>query len=76
MLVENRTGAAAMIAASAVAKAPPDGHTLLMAASGEVAINHHVYKEKMTYDPMRELTPGGARSASCPAWWWWRRARR
>jgi tripartite-type tricarboxylate transporter receptor subunit TctC len=57
VLVENRTGAAAMIAANAVAKAAPDGHTLLMAASGEVAINHHVYKEKMTYDPMRELTP-------------------
>ena len=57
VLVENRTGAAAMIAANAVAKAPPDGHTLLMAASGEVAINHHVYKEKMTYDPMRELVP-------------------
>lgn len=57
VVVENRTGAAAMIAAGAVAKAPPDGHTLLMAASGEVAINHHVYKEKMAYDPMRELVP-------------------
>jgi tripartite-type tricarboxylate transporter receptor subunit TctC len=57
VVVENRTGAAAMIAASAVAKAPADGHTLLMAASGEVAINQHVYKEKMTYDPMRELVP-------------------
>lgn len=57
VLVENRTGAAAMIAANAVAKAPPDGHTLLAAASGEVAINQHVYKDKMTYDPMRELVP-------------------
>jgi tripartite-type tricarboxylate transporter receptor subunit TctC len=57
VVVENRTGAAAMIAAGAVAKAPPDGHTLLMAASGEVAINHHLYKEKMSYDPARELTP-------------------
>jgi len=57
ILVENRTGAAAMIAANAVAKASPDGHTLLMAASGEVAINQHVYKEKMTYDPARELVP-------------------
>jgi tripartite-type tricarboxylate transporter receptor subunit TctC len=57
VVVENRTGAAAMIAAGAVAKAPPDGHTLLMAASGEVAINHHVYKEKMAYDPMKELVP-------------------
>jgi tripartite-type tricarboxylate transporter receptor subunit TctC len=57
IVVENRTGAAAMIAANAVAKAPPDGHTLLMAASGEVAINQHVYKTKMTYDPARELVP-------------------
>jgi tripartite-type tricarboxylate transporter receptor subunit TctC len=57
VVVENRTGAAAMIAAGAVAKAAPDGHTLLMAASGEVAINHHVFKDKMTYDPTRELVP-------------------
>jgi tripartite-type tricarboxylate transporter receptor subunit TctC len=57
ILVENRTGASAMIAAGAVAKAPPDGYTLLMAASGEVAINHHLFKEKMNYDPSRELVP-------------------
>ncbi|MBN8936012.1 MAG: tripartite tricarboxylate transporter substrate binding protein [Rhizobiales bacterium] len=57
VVVENRTGAAAMIAANAVAKAAPDGHTLLMAASGEVAINHSLYKERMTYDPAKELTP-------------------
>src|SRR5262245_55092671 len=57
VIVENRTGAAGMIAAQAVAKAPPDGHMLLMATSGEIAISHHLYKEKMTYDPMRELAP-------------------
>ena len=57
VIVENRTGAAAMIAAHAVAKATPDGHTLLMATSGEIAINHHVYRERMTYDPLRELVP-------------------
>jgi tripartite-type tricarboxylate transporter receptor subunit TctC len=56
VLVENRPGASAMIAASAVAKAPPDGLTLLMAASGEVAINQHLHKDKMTYDPLRELS--------------------
>ena len=57
VIVENRTGAAGMIAANAVAKAPPDGRMLLMATSGEIAISHHLYKEKMTYDPMRELAP-------------------
>ncbi len=56
VLVENRPGASAMIAASAVAKSQPDGLTLLMAASGEVAINQHLHKEKMTYDPLRELS--------------------
>jgi len=55
VIVENRPGASAMIAANAVAKSPPDGLTLLMAASGEVAINQHLHKEKMTYDPLREL---------------------
>jgi len=57
VIVENRTGASAMIAAGGVAKAPPDGYTLLMAASGEVAINHHLFKDKMTYNPRRELVP-------------------
>jgi tripartite-type tricarboxylate transporter receptor subunit TctC len=57
ILVENRTGAAAMIASNAVAKAPPDGHMLLAAASGEVAINQHLYGAKMTYDPAKELVP-------------------
>ncbi|MEA2928320.1 MAG: hypothetical protein QOG38_748 [Hyphomicrobiales bacterium] len=57
VIVENRTGAAGMVAANAVAKAAPDGLTLLMAASGEVAINQHLHKDKMTYDPLRELAP-------------------
>jgi tripartite-type tricarboxylate transporter receptor subunit TctC len=57
VVVENRTGAAGMIAAQAVAKALPDGHMMLMATSGEIAISHHLYKDKMTYDPMRELAP-------------------
>lgn len=57
VLVENRTGASAMLATNVVAKAQPDGHTLLACASGEVAINHFLFKEKMTYDPVKELAP-------------------
>ncbi len=57
IVIENRTGASAMIATNAVAKAAPDGHTLLMCASGEVAINHFLFKEKMSYDPAKELVP-------------------
>jgi tripartite-type tricarboxylate transporter receptor subunit TctC len=57
VIVENRPGASAMIASNAVAKAAPDGLTLLMAASGEVAINQHLYGARMSYDPARELTP-------------------
>ena len=57
VIVENRTGAAGMLAANTVAKATPDGHMLLMATSGEIAIAPHLYKGKMTYDPLRELAP-------------------
>jgi tripartite-type tricarboxylate transporter receptor subunit TctC len=57
VIVENRTGASGMVAAGAVAKSQADGLTLLMAASGEVAINQHLYKDKMSYDPARELVP-------------------
>jgi len=57
VIVENRSGASAMIASNTVAKATPDGYTLLACASGEVAINHFLFKEKMAYDPAKELTP-------------------
>jgi tripartite-type tricarboxylate transporter receptor subunit TctC len=54
--VENRSGAAGNIGADAVAKAAPDGYTLLMATTGVMAINNSLYKS-MTYDAAKDLDP-------------------
>jgi len=45
------------VAANAVAKAPPDGYTLLVSASGEIATNPHLYKQKMQYDAEKDFVP-------------------
>lgn len=55
-VVENRTGAGGNIGADAVAKAPPDGHTLLVAVNGPVAVNKFLYKN-MPYDSDKDLLP-------------------
>ena len=55
-VVENRTGAGGNIGADAVAKSPPDGHTLLVAVNGPVAVNKFLYKN-MPYDSDRDLLP-------------------
>jgi tripartite-type tricarboxylate transporter receptor subunit TctC len=54
--VENRPGAGAMIALEALAKSPPDGHTLAFTTSGTVWQNRVLYR-KLPYDAERELTP-------------------
>ena len=55
-LVDNRAGAGGNIGADAVAKAPADGYTLLMATTGILAINSYLYKN-MGYDAARDFTP-------------------
>ena len=57
-IVENRAGGANLIAATAVAKAEPDGHTLLMTTSTTMAINVSVFKN-LPYDPDRDFAPVG-----------------
>jgi tripartite-type tricarboxylate transporter receptor subunit TctC len=55
-VVENRPGGANTVAAVAVAKSPPDGHTLLMTTSTTMAINVSVFKN-LAYDPTRDFVP-------------------
>jgi len=55
VLVENRAGAGGNIAAEAVAKAAPDGYTLLM-GSEIIAINTSLHS-KIGYDPVKDLAP-------------------
>lgn len=56
VLVENRAGAGGMIGAQSVARAEPDGYTLLLAASPEVSIAPITVKA-MQYDPQKDLLP-------------------
>lgn len=54
-VIENRGGASGMIGTAVVAKAAPDGHTLVVAPSAPLATNSLLYK-KLPYD-LKELTP-------------------
>ena len=55
-IVENKTGAGGNLGAADVAKAAPDGYTLLMATVSTHAINPGLYK-KMPYDPLQDFSP-------------------
>jgi tripartite-type tricarboxylate transporter receptor subunit TctC len=56
VVVENKSGGGGNIGAAAVAKAMPDGYTLLVSANGPVAVNKALY-ESMPYDSERDLAP-------------------
>ncbi len=55
-LIDNRGGATGMLGTDLVAKAAPDGYTVLLSASPELVLNQHVFK-KMAYDALRDLRP-------------------
>jgi tripartite-type tricarboxylate transporter receptor subunit TctC len=56
MIVENRAGAGGNIGAEYVARATPDGQTLLFGTSGPLAINASLYR-KINYDPVKSFAP-------------------
>jgi tripartite-type tricarboxylate transporter receptor subunit TctC len=58
VIVENRPGAGTILATAAVAKAPPDGYTLMVAAGGSFMINPAL-GQKLPYDPFNDFTPIG-----------------
>ena len=56
VIVDNKAGAAGIIGSEVVAKAPPDGYTLLVSSSGPLAINPSLYS-KLSYNPVKDFEP-------------------
>ena len=62
-VVENRPGASGIPGTLSVAKADPDGYTLLVGAGGTMTINPGLF-EKLSYDPLRDFVPIGLAARS------------
>jgi len=56
IVIENKGGAGAIVGTDQVAKAEPDGYTLLLGQSGPISINPAVYKS-LPYDPVKDFAP-------------------
>jgi len=56
VVVENKPGANTIVAADAVAKSSPDGHTVLMTSDATFSINPHLYA-RLPYDAQRDFVP-------------------
>jgi len=55
VVTENVAGAGGSIAVDRVAKAAPDGYTLVLAASSQIVVNPNLYR--LPYDPLRDFAP-------------------
>ncbi|OUM02794.1 Bug family tripartite tricarboxylate transporter substrate binding protein [Variovorax sp. JS1663] len=56
VVIDNKPGAATLIGADAVAKAPPDGYTLLVSGSTTYSVNPAL-RARLPYDPLKDLAP-------------------
>ena len=56
VIIDNRPGANTIIGAQAVAKAKPDGYTILLAIDGTLVMNPFLYS-KLSYDPFKDFEP-------------------
>ena len=56
VVIDNRPGAGGNIGVDATAKAPPDGYTLVMGQTSNLAINPSLFKD-LPYDPVKDLAP-------------------
>jgi len=56
VVVENKAGASGNIGTAQVARAKPDGYTILLAASGNMTINKVIFKD-LAYDPVKDFAP-------------------
>ena len=56
IVVDNRPGSNGNLATEAAARATPDGHTLFLAADGQIVISPHLYR-KLPFDTLKDLTP-------------------
>ncbi len=56
VVIENKPGAGTIVAAESVARAAPDGHTLMVTTDATISINPHLYA-KLPYDPVKDFAP-------------------